>query len=88
MTDVKTADLPADTIGSAFEDADGGIGASGSAGGTTVSKKSGRQTVIQQLILKVNLDDIESLQKLKKLIQEIEDDTNGDDPDPEAVPVF
>lgn len=83
----QTADLPADTIGSAFEDADGGIGASGSAGGTGTTG-SGRQTIIQELILNIKLDDIDTLQKLKKLIQEIEDDVNGDDPDPEAVPVF
>lgn len=85
----QTADLPANTIGSAFEDADNNIGTSGGSGGNAdAGGKSGNRTTIQQLILKVSLDDIDSLQKLKKLIQEIEDDVNGDGLDPEPQPAF
>ena len=42
-----------------------------------------KQTVIEQLILSVDLNTISDIQKLKKLIEEIEDNinSNGDDHD-------
>lgn len=50
------------------------------------SHGGGKKTIIQQLILNVDLKKIKDLQKLLQLLEEIEDYTNGNGPDEEPEP--
>lgn len=52
----------------------------------STSKDSGRKTIIERLILQVDLKKIKDIEKLLKLMEEIEDYTNGNGPDEEPVP--
>lgn len=76
----QTADVPARTMEKALDltgDTGGAFGSGNGSGG-------GRQTIIEKLILSIDLKDIETLQKLKALLLEIEDETNSNveiDPD-------
>lgn len=46
----------------------------------------GKKTIIQKLVLNVDLKKIKDLQKLLQLLEEIEDYTNGNGPDTEPEP--
>ncbi len=76
----QTADVPARTMEKALDL----TGETGGAFGSGSGSGGGRQTIIEKLILAIDLKDIETLQKLKALLMEIEDETNGNveiDPD-------
>ncbi|HBR04049.1 MAG TPA: phage tail tape measure protein [Ruminiclostridium sp.] len=81
-----SADLPGNTMTSAFDQMEMGVSTPGIGSSSTDRSDSGRRTTIQQLILKVNLDDIDTLNKLKRLIEEIEDGIESDDSG--LVPAF
>ncbi len=76
----QTADVPARTMEKALDL----TGSAGGAFGSGDGFGGQRQTIIEKLVLAIDLKDIESLQKLKALLMEIEDETNGNveiDPD-------
>ncbi len=79
-----SADLPANTMANAFDEMDTNVDAPGS--GSSGQGNTGRRTTIQQVIFKVFPDDIESLKKVFKLIEEMEDGIDSDDGGP--VPAF
>ncbi|HWP50101.1 MAG TPA: phage tail tape measure protein, partial [Clostridia bacterium] len=69
----QTADVPARTMEKALDFTGGAGGAFGSGDGSGGQ----RQTVIEKLILAIDLKDIDEFKKLKALLLEIEDETNG-----------
>lgn len=84
----QSAELPSQTADTAF----GGIATSSAAAqGASPSKDEKtatvtRQTVIQQVVFKVAVDNIDTLKKVEKLIHEFEDAINSGDPEPQATP--
>ena len=66
-------------------------GEGGDSSDSTEDGSSGKKVIIQKLLLQVDLKKIKDLQMLLKLLQEVEDYTNGNgtegaDDDPDAVP--
>lgn len=81
---LQTADLPAKTVEGAFGKMDDNMTTSGTASPNT-AQGGGRKTIIQKVVLNVDPKDIEDLKKLKKLLEEIEDECNSN-PDPNNEP--
>ena len=66
----QTADLPAQTMEKAVELQGGAVQGLTGADGE-------RQLIIEKLVLAISLKDIEDIQKLKALLEELEDETNS-----------
>ena len=79
---MQTADLPAQTVEGAFAKADD---AAALEPGTDTAGGKGKTTIIQKVVLYVKPEDIKDLQKLKQLLEQMDDINNSyADPIPEV----
>lgn len=75
---MQTADLPAQTVEGAFAKADD---AAALEPGSETTDRGGKTTIIQKLVLYIKPEDIKDLQKLKQLLEQM-DNINNSYPDP------